>query len=111
MPDIAAVLARTAELVVQRTIDIPRIFVVPRGEVRSGFKAFKLELGTLKFEAPPDTLWAQHLRTGQVDVIGTGGGGIDERRVEGYVGWGVGDFDDIAYDKHARLLFGLAAPV
>jgi len=110
-PDIAAVVARTAELVVQRTIDIPRIVVVPRSEVRSGFKAFKLELGTLTFEAPPDTLWAQHLRTGQVDVIGTGGGGIEEKRLEDYVVRGLVDFDDIAYDNHADLLYDLAAQV
>lgn len=110
-PDIAAVVARTAELVVQRTIDIPRIIVVPWGEVRSGFKAFTLELGTLKFEAPQDTLWAQHLRTGQVDVIGTGGGGIDEKRLEDYVVRGLVDFDDIAYDNHADLLYDLAGQV
>ena len=37
-PDIAAVVAKTTELVIQQTIDIPRILVVPKGEVRSGFK-------------------------------------------------------------------------
>src|SRR5581483_7059024 len=36
-PDIPAVVAKTANLVVQQTIDIPRILVVPKGEVRSGF--------------------------------------------------------------------------
>lgn len=110
-PDIAAVVAKTAELVVQRTIAVPRIVVVPRSEVRSGFKDFKLELGTLKFEAPSETLWAQHLRTGQVDIIGTGGGGIDERRLEDYVVRGLVDFDDIAYDNHADLLYDLAGQV
>ena len=32
-PDVAAVVARTVELVSQQTIDIPRILVVPKGEV------------------------------------------------------------------------------
>ena len=35
-PDIAAVVAKTTELVMQQTIDIPRILVVPKGEVKSG---------------------------------------------------------------------------
>ena len=41
-PDIAAVVAKTVELVTQQTIDIPRILVVPKGEVKSGFKPFTL---------------------------------------------------------------------
>ena len=40
----AAIVAKTAEMVVQQTIDIPRILVVPKGEVKSGFRPFALEL-------------------------------------------------------------------
>ena len=46
-PDIAAVVAKTVELVTQQTIDIPRILVVPKGEVKSGFKPFTLDLSAL----------------------------------------------------------------
>jgi type III restriction enzyme len=38
--DIAAVVAKTSELVTQQTIDIPRILVVPRGEVKTGFRPY-----------------------------------------------------------------------
>jgi len=55
-PDIAAVVAKTTELVIQQTINIPRILVVSKGEVRSGFKPFKLELGTLNYPAPSEEL-------------------------------------------------------
>ena len=41
-PDIAAVVAKTSTLVMQQTIDIPRILVVPKGQVRSGFQSFSL---------------------------------------------------------------------
>ena len=34
--DLQAVVRRTVEAVVQKTIDIPRIVVTPKGEVRSG---------------------------------------------------------------------------
>jgi len=33
-PDIAAVVAKTVDLVTQQTIDIPRILVVPKGKVQ-----------------------------------------------------------------------------
>ncbi len=55
-PDIASIVARTVDLVTQQTIDIPRILVVPRGEVKSGFKPFTLTLDTLKYPAVADEL-------------------------------------------------------
>jgi len=36
--DIAAIVSKTVDLVTQQTIDIPRILVVPKSEVKSGFK-------------------------------------------------------------------------
>lgn len=107
-PDIAAVVAKTTELVVQQTIDIPRILVVPKGEVRSGFKPFKLTLKTLNYPAPSEELWIQHLRTAELEVLGVGKGGIEEERLEDYVVSGLVDFDDVAYDDHADLLYDLA---
>jgi type III restriction enzyme len=107
--DIAAVVAKTVELVTQRTIDIPRILVVPKGEVKSGFKPFMPELSTLKYPAVSDELWIQHLRTNQLEIVSLGRGGIEEARLEDYVVSGLMDFDDISYDDHADLLYDLAA--
>ncbi|MBI4696523.1 MAG: DEAD/DEAH box helicase family protein [Gammaproteobacteria bacterium] len=107
-PDIAAVVAKTVELVTQQTIDIPRILVVPKGEVKSGFKPFTLELSTLKYPAVSDELWIQHLRTNQLEVVSLSGGGIEEVRLEDYVVSGLVDFDDVSYDDHAALLYDLA---
>ncbi len=108
-PDIAAVVARTVDQVVQDTISIPRILVVPTGEVKSGFKPFKLKLDGLKYPAVSDELWVQHLRTQQLEVIALGRGGIEEQRLEDYVVSGLVDFDDIAYDDQSALLYDLAA--
>jgi type III restriction enzyme len=96
-------------LVVQQTIDIPRILVVPKGEVESGFHAFKMDLSGLKFQPISEELWKQVLRTGEVELIGLGKGGIKEKRVENYVVSGLVDFDDIDYEKHADLLYDLAS--
>lgn len=96
-PDIAAVVAKTVDLVAQQTIDIPRILVVPKGEVRSGFKPFTLELATLRYAPVSDELWVQHLRTGQRDVVALGRGGFEEARLEDYLVSGLIDFDDISY--------------
>jgi type III restriction enzyme len=106
--DIRAIVAKTSELVAQNTIDIPRILVVPRGESRSGFKPFALELEALRYPPVSDELWVQYLRTDQREVLALGQGGIEETRTENYVVSGLVDFDDVSYDDHADFLYDLA---
>ena len=110
-PDMAAVIAATAKLMAESTIDIPRITVMPKGEVKAGFKPFTLDLTGMRYPAPSEELWAKHLRTDQVDVIGLSQGNLLERRLEDYVVSGLIDFPDIAYDEHADMLYELAAQV
>ena len=107
-PDIASVVAKTVELITQQTIDIPRILVVPKGDVKSGFKPFTLELNTINYQAISEDLWIKHLRTNQLDVLSLDRYGIDEARLEDYVVSRLVDFDDVSYDDHADLLYDLA---
>lgn len=107
-PDIATVVAKTSDIVIQQTIDIPRILVVPKGEVQSGFKPFTLELSTINYQPPSEELWIQYLRTGGTEVVGLGKGSIEEARLEDYIVSALVDFDDVAYDSHADLLYDLA---
>ncbi len=110
-PDMAAVIAATMKLVVERTIDIPRIVVMPKGEVRAGFRPFTLDLSGVRYPAPSEELWAKHLRTDQIDVIEVAQGNPIEKRPEDYVVSGLIDFPDIAYDENADLLYDLAGQV
>jgi len=110
-PDIAAVVARTADLVERRTIDIPRILIVPKGDVTSRFEPFDLDLSALRYPPVSEDLWIQHLRTGEVDVLAMGGGGVEERRLEDYVVSGLIGYDDVSYDDHADFLYELAGQV
>ena len=110
-PDMAAVIAATTQLVVERTIDIPRIVVMPKGEVRAGFRPFTLNLSGVRYPAPSEELWAKHLRTDQIDVIELAQGNPIEKRPEDYVVSGLIDFPDIAYDENADLLYDLAGQV
>lgn len=108
-PDFAAIVAKTVELVTQQTIDIPRILVVPKGEVKAGFKPFTLKLEALKYPAVSEELWIQHLRTSQLEVVTLGNGGIEEKNMEDYVVSGLVDFDDVSYDDQADFLYELAS--
>lgn len=107
-PNIGNIVTKTVELVVQQTIDIPRILVIPKGEVKSGFKPFSLNLGALNYLAITDELWIQYLGSSNHDILDVGEGNINEDRLENYIVYGLLDFDDISYDNHADLLYDLA---
>ncbi|KPV48458.1 type III restriction endonuclease subunit R, partial [Kouleothrix aurantiaca] len=108
-PDVDKVVDTALDIMVEGTISIPRILVVPTGDVRAGFHPFSLDLSNLRYPPVSDELWVQHLRTGQRDIVALGSGGVEEQRPEDYVVSGLIDFDDISYDDHAELLYDLAA--
>lgn len=111
VPDIAAIVEKTTELTINRTIDIPRIVVVPREQVRSGFSSFQLDLSAIYYQPLEEDLWSQEMRTGRLRFIPLGKGGIEEDKLEDYVVSGLVEFDDIAYDQNADLLYDLASQV
>jgi len=110
-PDIAAVVAKTADLVVQQTIDIPRILVVPQGQVTTGFHPFKLDCSAIHYQPVERDLLIQHLRTHAQETLTSGGNVDQELRVEDYIVRGLTEFDDISYDVHADLLYDLAGQI
>ncbi|MBI5395366.1 MAG: DEAD/DEAH box helicase family protein [Verrucomicrobia bacterium] len=106
--NVAAVVAKTTELVVQQTIDIPRILVLPKGEVTSGFKAFTLDTGAIHYQPVERDILIQHLRTHQQETLTATGSAQTELRIEDYLVRALIDFDDISYDHHSDLLYDLA---
>ncbi len=105
--NLAEVVRRATEVVVQQTIDIPRITVVPKGEVTSGFKAFTLEVSGLHLQPKDRSLVGQALRTHEQFTFDAQAG-VAERRLEDYIVHALIDFDDIDYNTHSALLYDLA---
>jgi type III restriction enzyme len=105
--DLYAVVARTTEIVVQQTIDIPRIAVVPAGEVSTGFHAFKLDASQLHLQPGQREIVGQMLRTNEQFTLAAEVG-LREQRPEDYIVHALVDFDDIDYFTHADLLYDLA---
>lgn len=107
-PDIADVVAKATKLVIDQTIDIPRIVVVPTGDVTSGFNNFTLECSSVRLQAVSRELLIQHLRTAKQEFLQNAGTQSKEERPEDYLIRALIDFDDISYDDHADLLYDLA---
>ena len=107
-PDIASVVEKTAQLVVRQSIDIPRILVVPKGDVTTGFHPFSLDCSNINYQPVERDLLIQHLRTHEQETLSFGGRMEAEQRLEDHVVRGLVDFDDISYDEHSELLYDLA---
>jgi type III restriction enzyme len=105
--DLSAVVAKTTEIVVQQTIDIPRIAVVPTGEVTTGFHPFKLDVAQLHLQPGEREIIIHNLHTNEQDTLASEVG-LKEQRPEDYIVHALVDFDDIDYFTHADLLYDLA---
>lgn len=105
--DLADVVRRTVDVVMKQTIDIPRISVVPKGVVTSGFKPFTLDVKGFHLQPKDRSLVGQTLRTHEQFTY-TAQAGRPERRLEDYIVHALIDYDDIDYMVHASLLYDLA---
>ncbi len=104
------VVAKTAKLMVQHTIDIPRVAVVPTGEVSYGYKPFSLDLSSLNLQPVERDILIQSLETNEQQTM-VAQVGIAESRPENYIIHALVDYDDISYDDHSELIYELANQV
>ncbi|MCP4405865.1 MAG: type III restriction endonuclease subunit R, partial [bacterium] len=108
LPDIADIVAQTVEQVQELTIDIPRIVVVPKGEVTSGFNLFELDTGQVHYQPVDRDLLIQSLQTNAQEHLQAGNRVVSEARPEDYLVRHLIDFSDVSYDAQADLLYELA---
>jgi type III restriction enzyme len=109
--DVATVVAQVTKLVIDNTISIPRIVVVPKGAVTITFKPFKLDTSNISQQPVDQKILIQHLRTNLREFLDSGETVVEEERLEDYLVRGLVDRDDISYDDHADLLYDLAGQV
>jgi type III restriction enzyme len=106
-PSIEEIVCKTAALAAQHTIDIPRILVKPKGTVQSGYRIFDVDVSKMNFQPQDQQLVGRGLQTG-TDVLYGQSSVIAEKRPEDYIVRELINFDDVSYDEHAELIYGLA---
>lgn len=106
--NVADVVAKTVDLYVESTIDIPKIVVLPKGEVTAGYRDFALDLKGVHLQPVAKDILIAHLNDHARYRLVSGDGIVPEERLEDYLVRGLIDFDDVSYDEHADLLYALA---
>lgn len=105
--DIAKIVRETTKQIVEMTIDIPRIMVVPVGEVAAGYSDFDLDCRNIRYQPVEDRILIQHLHDHKQYRLHNSGRITNEKRLEDILVGGLIDYDDVSYDDHAPLLFKL----
>ncbi len=108
--DVADIVAKTTALMLNHTIDIPRVVVVPKGEVSYGYKPFTLNLSGLHLQPLDRNIVIQSLQTNEQESMATQQG-LSEAKPENTIVHALIDYDDISYDYHADLIYDLAIQV
>ncbi len=95
---------------IARIIEIPRIMIVQKGEVVSGFNDFELDTSALNFQPVSEEIYRRSLQSNEVDHI-TGSGGIEQDRLDNVLVNELLNQPEVDYDDQADLLFKLTGQV
>lgn len=109
--EVAAIVAKTTAVVAQMTINIPRITVVPKGEVSGSFRPFALDLHSVKYGTIEQNILIQHLQSNAQYRLHNANGVATEAAPADYIVRSLMEYNDINYDDHANLLYRLANQV
>jgi type III restriction enzyme len=109
--DVPGVTAKTIKLFINNTIDIPKVIILPKGNVKTGYHAFTLDVSMMNHQPQDTALLSQSLQTNQQTEIGEGSTGHDEPMKENYILKRLFNYDDICYDEHAEILYDLSKQV
>jgi type III restriction enzyme len=110
-PDFSEIVGRAIDLLIEKTIDIPRISVTPTGEVTSGFRDFDLDVRNIRNQPVDHQILIQHLQSNVREKLISGDAVVEEDRLESYLIRALIDFNDISYDDQADFLYKLAGQV
>ena len=107
--EVADIVFMVTEKLVELTLDVPKIVVLPTREVNYGFQDFDLNrLELINFQPVTQEILLQHLHNNQQTSIHWAGQDAHEERLENYLVRNLMDKDEIDYDEHADLLYKLS---
>ena len=110
--DVKKVVEKVTQALVENTIEIPEIVVIPTRDVTFGYKDFDLDdVASKRYQPISDQILIRNLRTESQRELARSVDGAREAQVENYIVRHLIAFDTVDYDSHADLLYKLAGQV
>jgi type III restriction enzyme len=111
-PDIKSIVERTTQAIVENTIEIPEIVVIPDRQVHFWFEDFDLtRLDQITFQPVDDDILLRELGSDEKRIIERGQEGAQEERMENYIVRHLIAKPEIDYDTQAELLYKLSSQI
>ena len=107
-PGLADKVLEATKIYCDLSIDIPRVIVMPDGNVRSFYDDFDLECSTVHLQPVAEEILIRHLQSQREERLQSTTVIRTEQRLEDYLVSALMDYGDINYDEHADLLYRLA---
>ncbi len=92
---------------IRQTIEIPKIMVQQKGDVKSGFRDFDLNTTPINFQPVSEEIIRRALQSHEVDSV-TGSGRIVPDRMDNLIVNEMLNKPEVDYDEQSELLFKLA---
>jgi type III restriction enzyme len=107
--DYRKITEETAHALIEGTIDIPRILIVPKSATNMVYADFNLRCDSIQYQPVSRDLLIQQLRTNIQETLPSTAGRAAGERLEDYLVRGLIDFEDISYDDQSDLLYDLSS--
>ena len=105
---VRATVQKAVEMWVEKSMDIPRITIVPTGDTDFGYDDFELDVAHIAFQPVSQDILLAYLRTDERERLNADVAFRKEKRLEDYIVRNLWDYNDISYDDQAELLYKLA---
>lgn len=106
--DTMEVIRAVVKIVSDNTIDIPRVIIVPSKDLVQGYRAFELDVSSIRQQPLDQAIMVQELQSGENTTIEARATVHTEHRPENYIIKWLCTYDSIDYGKHAVLINELA---
>lgn len=97
-----------AKNLIDNTIPIPRLSIVPSGNTKIVFKDFDLDTSKMNYQPGSEEILTHELQSGKQKTIISSQRGINEKYIESHIVMILMDKQEIFYDYHKDLLYKLS---
>lgn len=108
VPSLAEQVREATRIYCELSIDIPRVIVMPEGDVRCYYDDFTLDCSGISLQPVDEEILIRHLQSRREEHLRGEPVIRATQRPEDYLVCALMDYDDINYDEHADRLYDLS---
>lgn len=106
--NVAKTVGKATQLYRDLSIDIPKIVILPKGNVICGYSDFDLDVSSINLQPVSQDILIQHLHDHNRHTLKEGNAFSEVKQPEDYIVKCLSDHDDICYERHSSIVYKLS---